>query len=255
MSKKKFIFFDIDGTLTDKAQGGVVLPSTKLAIQKLRENGHFVALATGRAHFYAKPFKDEHGFENMVSDGGNGLTVDNELVGIEPLERAKALKVIDECIAKGIAFSVGLGDRPASYVLENAEVVDKLGIRKEIIRVANFHDIEHIYKIFIDATSEQERELASIHEIGYISHPDLGVIVEPLDKFKGIRKMVELQNGSLDDVVVFGDAANDLSMMEQAAMSIAMGNAIDEVKKVATFVTKDNDDDGIYYACEKFGWI
>ena len=255
MNEKKFIFFDIDGTLTNKDQGGIVLPSTKVALQKLRENGHFIALATGRAHFYAKPFKDEHGFENMVSDGGNGLTMDNKLLGIEPLNREKALKVIDECIAKNIPFSVGLGDRPASYVLDNAELVDKLGIRKEIIRVSNFNDIENIYKIFIDATEEQQNELKSIHEIGYISHPDLGVIVEPLDKFKGIRKMVELQKGNLEDVVVFGDAENDLSMMKQAATSIAMGNAIDEVKSIATFVTKRNDDDGIYYACEKFGWL
>jgi len=255
MSERKFVFFDIDGTLTNQELGGIVLPSTKIALQKLRENGHFIALATGRAHFYAKSFKDEHGFEHMVSDGGNGLTMDNQLLGIEPLDHDKALRVIDECIAKNIPVSVGCGDRPVTYVLENAELVDKLGIRKEIIRVSNFNDVKDICKIFIDATKEQEKELKSIHEIGYLSHPDLGVIVEPLDKFKGIRKMVALQGGNLADVVVFGDAENDISMMKQAAISIAMGNAIDEVKAIATFVTKRNDDDGIYYACEKFGWI
>ena len=255
MSEKKFIFFDIDGTLTNKNQGGIVLPSTKIALQKLRQNGHFVALATGRAYFYAKPFKDEHGFDNMVSDGGNGLTIDNKLLGIEPLDRIKAMRVIDECLTKRIPVTVGHAKRPVSYVLEGKEVVDKLGLRKEIIRISSFNDLEAIYKIFIDATEEQERELKSIHEIGYISHPDIGLVIEPMDKFKGIRKMVELQKGSLANVVVFGDAKNDLSMMKEATISIAMGNAIDEVKSIATFVTKGNDDDGIYYACEKFGWI
>ena len=37
--------------------------------------------------------------------------------------------------------------------------------------------------------------------------------------------------------------------------SIAMGNAIDEVKEVATYITKSNQEDGIEYACKHFGWI
>ena len=44
-------------------------------------------------------------------------------------------------------------------------------------------------------------------------------------------------------------------MMSQAPIAIAMGNAIDELKEVATFVTKNCDDDGIEYACQHFHWI
>ena len=45
---KKFFFFDIDGTLTNDNPGGIVLPSTFKTLDKLRANGHFVAIATGR---------------------------------------------------------------------------------------------------------------------------------------------------------------------------------------------------------------
>ena len=44
--KKKYFFFDIDGTLTDRATGNIV-PSAILAVQKLKEAGHFVAINTG----------------------------------------------------------------------------------------------------------------------------------------------------------------------------------------------------------------
>ena len=45
-------------------------------------------------------------------------------------------------------------------------------------------------------------------------------------------------------------------MIDQAPLGIAMGNAIDEVKAVANFYNqKENDDDGIEYACRHFGWI
>ena len=55
--------------------------------------------------------------------------------------------------------------------------------------------------------------------------------------------------------MAFGDGHNDISMMRQAPISIAMGNAIDEVKEVATYITKSNQEDGIEYACKHFGWI
>ena len=53
--ERKYLFFDIDGTLTDRATGKIV-PSAKEALQRLEENGHFVAIATGRAHYKAEKF-------------------------------------------------------------------------------------------------------------------------------------------------------------------------------------------------------
>ena len=66
---------------------------------------------------------------------------------------------------------------------------------------------------------------------------------------------MKLLHAPLEDVVVFGDGHNDYSMFQKAPMSIAMGNAIDKLKEIADFVTKDSNEDGIYYACRHFGWI
>ena len=67
--------------------------------------------------------------------------------------------------------------------------------------------------------------------------------------------MMEYLNAPLEDVVVFGDAKNDLGMVSKAATSIAMGNAIPELKELATFVTKGCNEDGIEFACQHFNWI
>ena len=69
---KKYFFFDIDGTLTDR-KTGLIVPSAAEALQKLREAGHFVAINTGRAHYKARKFFDENGFENMVCNGGMAI--------------------------------------------------------------------------------------------------------------------------------------------------------------------------------------
>ena len=47
--KKKYMFFDIDGTLTDNETKKIV-PSAQKTLDRLQEAGHFVAIATGRAH-------------------------------------------------------------------------------------------------------------------------------------------------------------------------------------------------------------
>ena len=57
------------------------------------------------------------------------------------------------------------------------------------------------------------------------------------------------------DVVVFGDAVNDLVMFDPMWFSIAMGNGMEELKQKADYVTAKNTDDGIEKACKKFGWI
>ena len=103
MGKKKYIFFDIDGTLLAGGYAGYVPESTKLALRKLKEAGHFTAIATGRAQWMALPYMRELGFENMVSDGGYGITLGNELLGIEPLCREDVIALIRECQAKGWA--------------------------------------------------------------------------------------------------------------------------------------------------------
>ena len=54
--EKKYFFFDIDGTLTDRSTGKIV-PSAREALDRLEANGHFVAIATGRAHYNLKTIR------------------------------------------------------------------------------------------------------------------------------------------------------------------------------------------------------
>ncbi len=55
-----------------------------------------------------------------------------------------------------------------------------------------------------------------------------------------------------EEIIAIGDAGNDLHMVQNAGLGIAMGNAFEEIKAVADFVTKDNNSDGVAYAIEKF---
>ena len=52
--------------------------------------------------------------------------------------------------------------------------------------------------------------------------------------------------------MTFGDAGNDIHMIEYAGMGVAMGNAFDEIKEVANYITDSNEEDGVAKAIEKF---
>lgn len=97
---KKYFFFDIDGTLTDRTTGQIV-PSAAEAIRKLKQAGHFVSIATGRAFYKAENFRRDHGFDHMVCNGGHGIVYEGELRENRPLDYEKAKAVYDQAIALG----------------------------------------------------------------------------------------------------------------------------------------------------------
>lgn len=258
---RKYIFFDIDGTLTNDNPGGIILPSTYRTLEKLKENGHFVAIATGRSYTLAKEALAESGIENAVCCGGNGLVIDNKVQYIHPLDKEKAFILIHECLEKDIPFGVIIDDSKKMYThyTDILKVCPSFSDFADIHYMDNSHyeQFNEIHKIYIAIATNQKNPLTSLQKtnLHYARYHEDHIIVEPDDKYKGIVDMIKKINGSLDDVVVFGDGHNDISMMKQAPISIAMGNAIDELKNIADFVTKDCKHDGIEYACKHFHWI
>ena len=78
-----------------------------------------------------------------------------------------------------------------------------------------------------------------------ITHPQA-------NKGMGVRRLAALMGVPMERIAVIGDGGNDVAMFQQAAVSIAMGNASDEVKKQARFVTASNEEDGFADAVEKY---
>ena len=233
----KYIFFDIDGTLTDNTTGKIV-PSAQEALDKLQENGNFVAIATGRAYYKAKNFLKEVGLNNMVCNGGNGLVINHQLVKNAPLDRQKALAVIDEAENLGYGILIAPFDSIDVYS-KNTLFLKQAGYRKEPTRY----------------TIDSEINYHNLETLGSLRFEQEYLMFQPDDKKQGIVDMIAMIKGNIDDVVVFGDDYNDLVMFDERFYRIAMGNACDELKAKADYITDRNTSDGIYNACRVHGWI
>ena len=254
----KYLFFDIDGTLAVgvPGQGQYIPESTREALRRLREAGHFLSIATGRAHAMAVGYMRDLGFENMVSDGGYGVTIGGRLERLRPLPREKCLALIDECTAKELAWAVQTDDSDTRLAPDDRfyELTHDTYMATKTIPGLDAHTFPDIYKIYIAARSDAELDcLSSLNALPWCRYHATYIFVEPADKAWGIREMVAQTGGDTKDVIVFGDGVNDLSMFVPEWTSVAMGNAAEALKRRATFITADAADGGIYKACERLG--
>ena len=256
--KRKFFFFDIDGTLAVGTPGNQYVPeSTKIAISKLKEAGHFVAIATGRSYAMAVEHMKELGFENMVSDGGNGITIHNKLVEIKPLDYDKCINLINECKEKGYIWAISPDNATRRLAPDNRfyDFTHDIYMDTIVQEGLDPKDFDKIYKVYVACYAPEEEKLETLKELPWCRFHQEYLFVEPGDKSVGIKMIVDHFDGDYSDVVVFGDEKNDLSMFTDEWTSIAMGNAIDALKAKAAYITDDCDKDGIYNACKHFGWI
>jgi len=257
MAKKRYLFFDIDGTLATGGYGNTYIPeSTKKALEKLREAGYFLCIATGRAQAMAVSYMKELGFENMVSDGGYGVTIDGELLGIMPLPKEKIIALIDECEEKNIPWGIQVDNSDTRLVPDERfeDIIHDIYMKNRIVPGLNPRNFDKLYKAYIVCPYPVEKSLKTLSELPWYRFFKEYFFVEPSDKAFGINKVLQHFGEKPEDAVVFGNAMNDLSMFtDDGWIRVAMGNAIPALKEKADFVTTDVDKDGIYNACEKLG--
>ena len=255
MSRKRYLFFDIDGTLLAGGPLGYVPESTRKAIRKLEEAGHFVSIATGRAQFMAEPYMRMLEMENMVSDGGNGITIGGKLLGIEPLNKADVVALVRECEARGLTWGLAVDNSDVRLVPDERfyEMTHDNYIKCKVVPGLDPEDQEIIYKAYVVCEEPEEYTLETLKKLPWCRYMPEYFFVEPTDKAAGIRRMMDYYHADYRDAIVFGDGLNDMSMFIDDWTTVAMGNAVPELKAKADFVTTEVDRDGIWNACIKLG--
>lgn len=256
---KKLLFFDIDGTLLDKEKN---LPSsTKQAIQTLKENGHEVAIATGRPPFMFQNLCEELDINTYVSLNGQYVVVNNEVIYKNPINK--------EIMQSLTSFSSG-NMHPLVYHNHNdmksnieyhphiEESIGTLKLDRDVSFGPDFFKESEIYQLMLACEDKEEIEYKSQFEhLKFIRWHPLAVDVLPTGGSKaiGIQAIINRLGIFEEDVYAFGDELNDMEMLQFVKNSVAMGNAPESVKKVAKHITKDVSKDGVAYGLKILGLL
>ena len=107
-------------------------------------------------------------------------------------------------------------------------------------------------------TEEEEKEVRPYIptcEVGRWYHAFADVTAKGVTKQKGIDEIIRFFGIELEDTMAFGDGGNDISMLRHAAIGVAMGQAKEDVKAAADYITTPVDEDGISNAMKHFGII
>ena len=255
----KAVFFDIDGTLVS-FKSHTVPESARRAIARLREQGVKVFIATGRLMKHVAIVNDIEVDGYITVNGGYCITSAGEVIFESAFPRATVERVID--LSEQYGFDLNVMTHEDMYVSSMGERVKKIASMINIMpTVADVRAIaatQPVVQMCPYISRELEQEIMPLL-------PDcvgsrwietfMDLNVRGVDKSLGIQQVMSFYGLTMAEAMAFGDGGNDLPMVRDAAVGVAMGNACDELKAVADYITSSVDEDGVSRALEHFGLI
>jgi hypothetical protein len=252
----KLAAFDVDGTLKEKEY----LPaSAAAALGKLRAAGVTLALCTGRSVYELAALRRELGIAWTIACNGSLVARDGEPVFGRPFEPS----VIRRWLATAARLDHGVllygahgmyVNRADDPLFRQAQA--EIGMLEPEV-LAPETPLPDIYQFIVFCSEAEEAAYLGERRDDVYVHRwrTWAVDFNPpgTNKSFGLRWLAEHLGVHPHEVAVFGDGINDKEMFQYAGIGIAMGNAVEEVKRIATHVTKPLREDGIAYAVDR--WI
>ena len=257
------VISDVDGTLLDPQKK--LSPGAPAAVERLHRAGIRFTLTSARPpRLVHELVRDLHVSEPLACFNGALLvSPDGTILHQVPMIPSDAQAVADHIVGRGLDLWIYTG---TDWYVSNPEgphvghQEELMGCRATPLRTHELSQM-HVLKVVgvsddYDLVAKTESELADLCCISIsatrssnyyldVTHTDAnkGVVVHELSRMLHILR---------DEIATIGDMPTDVLMFRQSGLSIAMGNASDEVKSQASYVTKSNEEDGFAWAMDHF---
>lgn len=262
--KYKLMAIDIDGTLLDN--DSKLRKTTHDALQKIKDHGIILTFATGRFYPDASYFARLLDFSSpmILLHGALIQSQDGKIIKKHQLSPLIIPVLVDIARKEKISFQLFHKDW---LVMENKTKWNDIYLRYSELKSLIVPDVNHYLKnqdsplsfIYLGKKEEMERLQKIITERLQDSitiacaHPNLLEVVAPgISKGIALKELAAMSKIPLSQTIAIGDNYNDVEMLKMAGLGVAMGNAPQEVKDAADYITKDNENDGIAYFVSKY---
>lgn len=251
----KIIFFDIDGTLITLG-GKDISNGVKQMLNNLQKKGIKLFIATGRPACEVPNFEGVH-FDGILSFNGQYCMDDKEVIYQNPLD-PNDIKIIITNAKQNHHFIQAADAKQMKANGYEANLEEYFTIANQKLYVSDDFDsfIENdIFQMMAAVTKDEyEALLKGTTKSKVVSWWPKACDIIPINGGKGIavQKILEHYNYTKEESMAFGDGGNDIEMLQAVGCGIAMGNAKEEVKEIADYITDSVENDGICSAIEHF---
>ena len=282
----KLVACDLDGTLFNSNMA--VSNANAQAVKNAQENGIEFLIATGCAPRESRSIlRDANlktGFINL--NGALVFNEQNQLMVKHGISKAKALEIIKllhrenfyfEILTENQVYTENLDQRIANVAHLMVDLNPLLDFRQAVAisagnksilnmkQVPSFEELLQDPKIEImkfiafdarghEAFVDVKKEIAHMGNLVVTSSSSSNIEINDAQAQKGIALLdyAKLKNIKREEIAAIGDNLNDESMIRDAGIGVAMGNAIPAIKHLAQIVTKNNNEDGVAYILNRF---
>lgn len=264
----KLIALDIDGTLLKEDR--TISNGVKEAISKANAKGVKVVITTGR------PIKGISKFLNeldLVSEGNYAIGYNGGVI-----QKTHNSEVTSQILMPEDSFDLlyrlSLDLNVHIHLLTAKEVITpNKDVSHYTVVEAYINTIPLLYM-----TPEEISDVKAINKIMFIDEPDvletaigqlpdwiyekfnvvrsapffLEILPKEVSKGIGIKMLADSLGIKQEEIIAVGDADNDIDMIKYAGLGVAMGNAFENVKEIANYISKTNEEDGVAHVINKF---
>ncbi|MEX1018123.1 MAG: Cof-type HAD-IIB family hydrolase [Litorilinea sp.] len=242
---------DLDDTLVRSDQ--TVSPRTLDLLQRWEAMGNRIVIATGRSPRKAREIPAALHHLPWVCYNGGVVLVDGETVYSRTLTTTTAHQLLDYYQNELKLSWVGLAGNDRLFVNRARHSNDPTYV-PDMLTVAH----EPAMKIYVPLDEFQRHHPtdtglpAGCRLLPSEKYNFAQIMPDDVSKAAGLRVLAAQWGVSMDEFMAFGDDTNDIEMVREAGIGVAMDNAIPELKAVADRVTLSHDEEGVALVLEEF---
>lgn len=255
----KLIAFDIDGTILDGSNR--VCQRLINVVAKLRERGYLFTLVSARVPLSVLEIAKELGIPDSYVVALNGSLITNRAHEVL-YSRSFATKRVQDLLAK-VDKRISrnyynhfdwIVEYANDYTLFEISLLEQITapVAKAIPEEVNKITLIGDHDLLVEAKQVFRDEESLL--LGFSHHNYVEITCNTISKFQGIKNYAAHFGISVDEIIAFGDGENDMPILSQVGLGVAMGNAKEHVKGIAKDIAGNHYDQGVaIYLEELFG--
>lgn len=247
----KALFFDLDDTLLNSEH--VISERNRKAINQCKNQGMLIGYITVRSPRKMKLFLNKLPCDCIANYNGAMIYADGILIAQNCIPYSEAVTFMNRVYQ--VAPNINMSGYCEPYCIQENRIINTVTneiLGGSMMTLPQF-DFQRI-RIVLDGydqidfqqyVSQSMRYQVSIHNTAIIT--SIGATKE-----NALELLMKHYNITSESVISFGDDTNDIGMLKASGIGVAMGNALQEVKEVADYITLTNNEDGVAEYIEKF---